>query len=81
MCLQLEQRGPDVAFMCIYLVGGCAFAYWVDFGFTRMTNQVSWVGSIGSFNISQTADAITAFSYRLSGRLRDLFRRWHRHTP
>jgi hypothetical protein len=43
MSLESTQRGPDVAFMCIYLVGGCAFAYWLDFGFTRMDNQLSWV--------------------------------------
>ncbi|KAK5062648.1 hypothetical protein LTR84_004721 [Exophiala bonariae] len=47
MCLESEQRGPDVASMCIWLVGGCAFAYWVDFGFTRMDNQVSWRVPIG----------------------------------
>jgi hypothetical protein len=43
MSIENKERGPEVAFQCIFLVGGCAFAYWVDFGFTRMTNQVSWV--------------------------------------
>ena len=43
MSIETKERGPDVAFMCILLVGGCAFAYWLDFGFTRMDNQISWV--------------------------------------
>lgn len=51
MSLESTQRGPDVAFMCIYLVGGCAFAYWLDFGFTRLDNQLSWVGLINSWTI------------------------------
>ncbi|UPK94714.1 hypothetical protein LCI18_005649 [Fusarium solani-melongenae] len=37
-----EERGPDVAVTCIFLVSGAAIAYWVDFGFTRMDNQISW---------------------------------------
>lgn len=37
------ERGPDVAVTCCFLVSGAAIAYWVDFGFTRMDNQISWV--------------------------------------
>ncbi|KAL2112381.1 hypothetical protein VUR80DRAFT_7736 [Thermomyces stellatus] len=36
------ERGPHVAVTCCFLVSGAAIAYWVDFGFTRMDNQVSW---------------------------------------
>ncbi|KAJ5360468.1 Major facilitator superfamily domain general substrate transporter [Penicillium concentricum] len=42
MSLTEKERGPEVAFQCIFLVSGCAFAYWVDFGFTRLDNQLSW---------------------------------------
>ncbi|KAJ5685521.1 Major facilitator superfamily domain general substrate transporter [Penicillium majusculum] len=47
MSLTEKERGPEVAFQCIFLVSGCAFAYWVDFGFTRLDNQVSWRIPIG----------------------------------
>jgi hypothetical protein len=43
MSITTKERGPEVAIQCIFLVGGCAFAYWVDFGFTRMDTQISWV--------------------------------------
>src|SRR5687768_2701367 len=36
-------RGPDVARTCVFLISGVALAYWVDLGFTRMDNQISWV--------------------------------------
>ncbi|KAJ6092307.1 hypothetical protein N7467_004276 [Penicillium canescens] len=42
MSITEKERGPEVAFQCIFLVSGCAFAYWVDFGFTRLDNQFSW---------------------------------------
>ncbi|CAG7986988.1 unnamed protein product [Penicillium salamii] len=42
MSLTEKERGPEVAFQCIFLVGGCAVAYWVDFGFTHLDNQFSW---------------------------------------
>ncbi|KAH7371117.1 general substrate transporter [Pyrenochaeta sp. MPI-SDFR-AT-0127] len=42
MSTEITQRGPDVAGTCIWLVSGAAVAYWIDFGFTRMDNQVSW---------------------------------------
>lgn len=41
------ERGPHVAVTCCFLVSGAAIAYWVDFGFTRMDNQVSWVREPG----------------------------------
>lgn len=43
MSTEAEQRGPNVAVTCVWLVSGAAIAYWIDFGFTRMTNQLSWV--------------------------------------
>ncbi|CAI7677375.1 unnamed protein product [Penicillium discolor] len=47
MSLTEKERGPEVAFQCIFLVSGCAFAYWVDFGFTRLDDQISWRIPIG----------------------------------
>ena len=43
MSTEVEERGPQVAVTCVFLVAGAAVAYWVDFGFTMMTNQASWV--------------------------------------
>ncbi|KAH6632880.1 general substrate transporter [Boeremia exigua] len=42
MSTETEGRGPNVAVTCVWLVSGAAIAYWIDFGFTRMTNQISW---------------------------------------
>ncbi|ORY69024.1 general substrate transporter [Pseudomassariella vexata] len=42
MAMDDAQRGPDVAVTCVYLASGAPLAYWVDFGFTRMDNQISW---------------------------------------
>ncbi|KAH6663991.1 general substrate transporter [Plectosphaerella plurivora] len=47
MATENTERGPDVARTCIWLVSGAAIAYWVDFGFTRMDNQISWRIPIG----------------------------------
>ena len=56
MSTEIKQRGPDVAYTCVFLVGGNAFAYWVAFGFTRMTNQLSWVRNAWArYNIIQHA--------------------------
>lgn len=44
MSITEKERGPEVAFQCFFLVSGAAIAYWVDFGFTRLDSQVSWVG-------------------------------------
>ena len=43
MSINEKERGPEVAFQCVLLISGVALAYWIDFGCTRMTNQVSWV--------------------------------------
>ena len=43
MSIKIKQRGPEIAFQCVILIWGVAIAYWVDFGFTRLTTQVSWV--------------------------------------
>ncbi|KAL5363129.1 general substrate transporter [Aspergillus floccosus] len=40
--LDAGTRGPEVAINCSALLAGVALSYWVSFGFTRMTNQVSW---------------------------------------
>ncbi|KNG48354.1 sugar transporter stl1 [Stemphylium lycopersici] len=47
MSIEAAQRGPEVAFTCCLLISGIPIAYWIDFGFTRMTNQVSWRFPIG----------------------------------
>ena len=47
MSIKAAQRGPEVAFTCALLISGIPLAYWIDFGFTRMTNQVSWRFPIG----------------------------------
>lgn len=47
MSTEVSQRGPEVAFTCALLISGIPLAYWIDFGFTRMTNQVSWRFPIG----------------------------------
>ncbi|KAF1984626.1 general substrate transporter [Aulographum hederae CBS 113979] len=47
MSTEAKQRGPDCAVTCIWLVSGAAIAYWIDFGFTRMDNQISWRFPIG----------------------------------
>ncbi|KAJ5532458.1 hypothetical protein N7494_009010 [Penicillium frequentans] len=42
MSIDARGRGPEVAINCSSLIFGVALSYWVTFGFTRMTNQVSW---------------------------------------
>jgi hypothetical protein len=53
MSTEIGERGPEVAVTCVLLVAGAAIAYWIDFGFTRMTNQISWVGIISFYIESQ----------------------------
>ena len=48
MSIEISERGPEVAVTCVFLVSGAAIAYWIDFGFTRMENQISWVRSLPS---------------------------------
>lgn len=43
MSIEARERGPEVAINCSALLLGVALSYWVSFGFTRMTNQISWV--------------------------------------
>lgn len=43
MSIHARERGPEVAINCASLLAGVAISYWVDFGFTRMSNQLSWV--------------------------------------
>jgi hypothetical protein len=43
MSIEVKERGPEVAIQCVFLICGVALAYWVDFGFTWMDNQLSWV--------------------------------------
>lgn len=43
MSIHAKERGPEVAINCSGLLAGVALSYWVSFGFTRMTNQISWV--------------------------------------
>lgn len=45
MSIEARERGPEVAINCSDLLLGVALSYWISFGFTRMTNQVSWVSS------------------------------------
>ncbi|KAJ5869061.1 hypothetical protein N7455_004002 [Penicillium solitum] len=47
MSIDSKARGPEVAIQCAVLISGIALAYWVDFGFTRMDNQISWRIPIG----------------------------------
>jgi hypothetical protein len=45
MSITEKQRGPEVGIQVVWLLHGIAFAYWLDFGFTRLNTQVSWVSS------------------------------------
>ena len=45
MSIEARERGPEVAINCSALLLGVALSYWISFGFTQMTNQVSWVSS------------------------------------
>lgn len=42
MSIHNYDRGKAAATLNIWLIGGVALAYWLDFGFTRMENQASW---------------------------------------
>ncbi|KAG4441943.1 hypothetical protein IFR05_002562 [Cadophora sp. M221] len=47
MSTEIAERGPEVAITCVFLVAGAAVAYWIDFGFNRLENQISWRFPIG----------------------------------
>lgn len=49
MSIEARERGPEVAINCSALLLGVALSYWISFGFTRMTNQVSWVSTTSGF--------------------------------
>ncbi|ETN37508.1 uncharacterized protein HMPREF1541_07130 [Cyphellophora europaea CBS 101466] len=42
MSTKPTDHGPEVCFQSVVLILGVALSGWVDFGFTRMHNQVSW---------------------------------------
>jgi hypothetical protein len=48
MSIETKERGPEVAVQCVWLISGVALAYWVDFGFTRLNQQISWVSCLNS---------------------------------
>ncbi|KAL4897840.1 general substrate transporter [Aspergillus ambiguus] len=56
MSITTIERGPEIAIQCFFLVAGCALAYWVDFGFTRLESQLSWRFPVAF----QTAFAVTS---------------------
>jgi uncharacterized membrane protein len=45
MSIHAKERGPEVSINCASLLAGVALSYWVDFGFTQMSNQLSWVSN------------------------------------
>ena len=49
-------RGPANALNAIMLISGVPIAYWIDYGFTQMQNQISWRLPI----VFQCAPAITS---------------------
>lgn len=70
MSTEQEERGPAVAVTCVFLVAGAAVAYWIDFGFTRMDNQISWVSRPSSNTALLVTELtnFTAHSHRVSSR-------------
>jgi hypothetical protein len=70
MSITEKQRGPEVGVQVIWLLHGIAFTYWLDFGFTRLNSQVSWVSSASRSCDSMTLliatrDSLLAFKYSL----------------
>lgn len=53
MSIESKERGPEVALQCAVLITGIAIAYWIDFGFTRLNSQISWVSA--SFSARQVS--------------------------
>ncbi|KAJ5464803.1 sugar transporter STL1 [Penicillium daleae] len=50
LSIEVSQRGsnsPAVGWQVAILMSGIPLAYWIDLGFTQMTNQVSWRFPIG----------------------------------
>lgn len=42
MSLEAKERGPEISWQGALLITGVALAYWVDFGFVQVPNQI-WV--------------------------------------
>jgi MFS family permease len=42
MSITAAERGPEVAQQCSWLIAGIAIAYWIDYGFVQLNNQISW---------------------------------------
>ncbi|CAK7237395.1 hypothetical protein SCUCBS95973_009944 [Sporothrix curviconia] len=61
MSIHARERGPEVAINCASLLAGVAISYWVDFGFTQMTNQFSWRFPIGLQSLFAMIPAIGMF--------------------
>lgn len=40
--VEIGDRGPANAFNATLLISGVPIAYWIDYGFTKMSNQASW---------------------------------------
>ncbi|KAJ5810202.1 uncharacterized protein N7503_002420 [Penicillium pulvis] len=59
MSIDAGGRGPEVAINCSSLIFGVALSYWVTFGFTRMTNQVSWRFPVAIQSILATLSGAT----------------------
>ncbi|KAJ5739858.1 hypothetical protein N7533_012642 [Penicillium manginii] len=61
MSIEARERGPEVAINCSALLLGVALSYWVSFGFTRMTNQISWRFPIAMQSIFSIMSGISMF--------------------
>ncbi|KAL3460059.1 general substrate transporter [Aspergillus heterothallicus] len=61
MSIEARERGPEVAINCSALLLGVALSYWISFGFTRMTNQVSWRMPIAIQSIFSILSGVSMF--------------------
>ncbi|RFU26082.1 hypothetical protein B7463_g10251, partial [Scytalidium lignicola] len=61
MSVHAKERGPEVAINCAGLLAGVALSYWVDFGFTQMSNQISWRFPIALQSAFATISALGIF--------------------
>jgi len=69
MSIESKERGPEVAKQCAWLISGIALAYWIDFGFTRLDSQVSWVNDLTSHLSILKLTTVPEISDRLSSSL------------
>jgi hypothetical protein len=77
MSTEIQERGPEVAITCVFLISGIAVAYWVDLGFTRLTSQISWVHYPVSSIPTMLLILILAISNWVSNRLCTNCQQWH----